>query len=58
MQKKQEPIRKQRSELLKLFTERHLHGQEALKIVEPMRGKTDKEKELIAEKILREMKVE
>lgn len=57
-QKKEETVREQRSKLLKLFTEKHLHGQQALKIVEPMRGKTDEEKEQIAEKILREMKTE
>jgi len=55
MQRKTEPTWTQRAKLLKLLAEKNLTGQSGLKIVEPMKGKSEEEKERIAERLIHEV---
>jgi len=54
MQEKFSPNFQMRGTLLKLCTEKGMSNNMILKIVEPMRGKTEEEKEKIASQIIKE----
>ena len=55
MQKGFNPKNEKRSTLLKLCLEKGISLDTQLKIIEPMRGKTDAEKEKIAEQLILEV---
>ena len=58
MQEGIRPGTEKRCELLKICLEKGMSNSMISKIVEPMRGKTEEEKEQIAEKALKELQSE